>query len=77
MKIYDKKFCQLKNNIYICIIKQSTMKTMVIRNLNGTDRKVTKFLFIPEFIKGKIKWLTFVTIHEDYVDGEWIQIRKK
>ena len=52
------------------------MKTMVIRNLNGTDRKVTKFLFIPEFIKGKIKWLTFVTIHEDYVDGEWIQIRK-
>jgi hypothetical protein len=53
------------------------MKTMVIRNLNGTDRKVTKFLFIPKFIKGKLQWLTFVTIHEDYVDGEWIQIIKK
>ena len=53
---------------------QITMNCSVIRNLNGTDRKVTKFLFIPRFVRGTVKWLSFVTIHEDYIDDEWVEI---
>ena len=50
------------------------MNCSAIRNLKGTDRKVTKFLFIPRFVRGKVKWLSFVTIHEDYIDDEWVEI---
>ena len=53
---------------------QITMNCSVIRNLKGTDRKVTKFLFIPRFVRGTVKWLSFVTIHEDYIDDEWVEI---
>ena len=53
---------------------QITMNCSVIRNLKGTDRKVNKFLFIPRFVRGKVKWLTFVTVHEDYIDGEWVEL---
>ena len=53
---------------------QTTMNCSVIRNLKGTDRKVTKFLFIPRFVRGTVKWLSFVTIHEDYIDDEWVEI---
>lgn len=53
---------------------QTTMNCSAIRNLKGTDRKVTKFLFIPRFVRGKVKWLSFVTIHEDYIDDEWVEI---
>ena len=50
------------------------MNCSVIRNLKGTDRKVTKFLFIPRFVRGTVKWLSFVTIHEGYIDDEWVEI---
>ncbi len=50
------------------------MNCSVIRNLKGTDRKVTKFLFTPRFVRGKVKWLTFITVHEDYIDGEWVEL---
>ena len=53
---------------------QTTMNCSAIRNLKGTDRKVTKFLFIHRFVRGKVKWLSFVTIHEDYIDDEWVEI---
>lgn len=63
-----------KYYIYLLYQNQTTMNCSVIRNLKGTDRKVTKFLFIPRFVRGKVKWLSFVTIHEDYIDDEWVEI---
>lgn len=51
-----------------------TMESTVIRNPLGTDRKVTKFALLPTFIGGKVFWLRYVTIHQDYVNGKWINL---
>lgn len=50
------------------------MKTIVLRNLNGADRMVTKFLLIPTKISGDWKWLQTVTFREDFVNNKWIKI---
>ena len=50
------------------------MITIVLRNLNGTDRMVTKFLLIPTKIGGVWKWLQTVTFREDFVKDKWIKI---
>jgi len=50
------------------------MKNTVIRNLKGSDRKVTKFALLPTIVKGKFFWFTYVTIHEDYKNGKWVNI---
>jgi|LakMenEpi03Aug12_release.lakeMendotaPanAssembly.Ray.scaffolds.fasta_scaffold1024055_2 hypothetical protein len=44
------------------------------RNLNGTDRKVIKFALFPLFVNGKFVWLKRVVIHQDFIDGEWVDL---
>ena len=70
--ILDKN--DLKNYYYICSIKSITMIVESFRNLNGTDRKVIKFALFPLFVNGKFVWLKRVVIHQDYIDGEWVDL---
>jgi hypothetical protein len=50
------------------------MNMIVFRNLNSTDRMVTKFLVLPTKIGGIWKWLQVVTFREDFVNNKWIII---
>lgn len=50
------------------------MKTIVLRNLKGTDRLVTKFLLFPTKIGNQWKWLETVTFREDFVNNKWVKI---
>ncbi len=50
------------------------MKTIILRNLKGTDRVVTKFLILPTKIGGSWKWLETVTFREDLINNKWVKI---
>ena len=50
------------------------MKTIVVRNLKGNDRLITKFLYLPKKVNGEWMWLQTVTFSEYFINNKWIKI---